>query len=75
MADHLTLLENKLEERFNKERDALTFRHVTSDWSDYNYRIGYLQAIRDVGRTIKEVRSPELEETGEIFDILAELKI
>lgn len=74
MADQLTLLENKLDERYANRRAMVVDATCVLDWPDYMFRVGYLQAIRDVGLMIKEVRNPELPvETGEIPSILEKL--
>lgn len=73
MSDHLTLLENEIEELYNKRRDAIATAGYVLSWDDYNYRSGYLQAIREIGAMAKNIRNPETtKETGEIPDILME---
>lgn len=75
MPDQLTLLENKLDEIFANGRDQLAFPGHVQSWEDYIQRRGYLTAISDVGRMIKEVRNPEVVQgNGDIPGILEEIK-
>lgn len=59
MADHLTLLENKLDDLYTPLSLRIADRAFVQSWDDYNYRAGYLTAIRDIGKLIKDVRAPE----------------
>lgn len=71
MADILTRLEDKMDERYAERRDVLAEFSTIVDWPDACYRAGYLKAMRDVGLMIREIRNPELpHESGEIPDIL-----
>ena len=73
MADVLTNLENKLDDLYKERLNQLSFGGNVPSWDDYNYRIGYLAAIRETGHLIKQVRNPELpENSGEIPSILDE---
>lgn len=75
MVDILTRLEDKLEKRYDERKEHISRAHLVLSWDDYNFRAGYLEAIRDVGLMIKEVRNPELSaETGEIPSIVEEEK-
>lgn len=75
MPDQLTMLENKLDAAYTNSLDVIAQRYGVTDWADYHFRIGYLRAIRDLGKMIKEVRNPELaQDTGEIPSILEEMK-
>lgn len=72
MGDILTLLEDKLDEAFRDRTAKISDARFVVSWDDYNFRAGYLDAIRDIGEMIKKIRSPEtaVEETGEIPSIL-----
>lgn len=73
MSDILSRLEAMMEERYVERRDQLTEFSNVRDWPDACYRAGYLKAIRDVGKMIKYVRNPVLQqESGEIPDILTQ---
>lgn len=57
--DQLTLLENKLEEKFNLAVARIADSGFVVSWDDYQHRAGYIKALRDIGQIIKEVRNPE----------------
>jgi len=69
MADHLTLLENKLEEQYVHLRDRIGDARFVKDWNDWNFRAGYLEALRDIGQMIKEVRAPDRVAAEGIADV------
>jgi len=74
MSDILTALENKLDERYFERTVKIADARNVASWDDYNFRAGYLEAIRDVGEMIKKVRNPELpDDSGEIPSILGVL--
>lgn len=71
--DILTRLEEKLDDTYKLHLERLSQGSLVPTWDDYNYRIGYLQCIRDIGILIKAIRNPELPpETGEIPSIISE---
>jgi hypothetical protein len=72
MADHLALLENKLDERYLTQLEFIADAGRVTSWDDYNFRAGYLKAIRDVGVMIKEVRAPESVPSEGIPDVLTQ---
>lgn len=71
MADHLTLLENKLDELYSTLSARIRDKRCVIDWSDWNFRAGYLEAISDIGQLIKDIRAPENVMAEGIPDILA----
>lgn len=72
-SDILTRLEEKLDDTYKLRLEQLSQGSLVPNWDDYNYRIGYLQCIREVGLSIKAIRNPELlPETGEIPSIISE---
>ena len=75
MMDHLGLLESKLDKTYEELASRIADVRFVKDWEDWNFRAGYLQAMRDVGGMIKEVRSPEAFGEGGIPDILTEEQI
>jgi hypothetical protein len=72
MADHLTLLENKLDERFLELSGRIQDKRCVADWADWNFRAGYLEAIREVGQMIKDIRAPENVAAEGIPDVFAQ---
>lgn len=75
MADNFTPLEEKLDARYIERLNQLSFGVFVPNWDDYNFRIGYLACIREIGEMIKSLRSPEkTAETGEIPSVLEEVK-
>lgn len=71
MSDPLTLLESELEKMYELRKEQLSRGELVPNWDDFNFRIGGLQMIREIGVLIKTVRNPEApKETGEIPDIL-----
>ena len=71
MADHLTQLEDAMDDIYVKSLRDIGDSQVVTNWDDYNHRAGYLRAIRNIGELIQRIRNPELPvETGEIPDIL-----
>lgn len=57
--DHLTLLENRLEQEFDLASARIADSRFVQDWSDYQHRAGYINALRRIGDIIKEIRQPE----------------
>ncbi len=74
MADHLTLLEIELDQLYSDRRELIATATFVPSWDDYNFRAGYLQAIREIGAAIKKIRNPETaNETGEIPSVMEEV--
>jgi len=73
MADLLTMLEVKLDELYTARLDYISRANFVVSWEDYNYRAGYLEAIRNVGVIIKDIRSPQpVPDRSEISNDLGE---
>lgn len=72
MADHLTLLENKLDELYSTLSARIRDKRCVIDWADWNFRAGYLEAISEIGQLIKDVRAPENAPMEGIPDILSQ---
>lgn len=64
MADLLTQLEDKLDARYKELSDRIGNPRFVKDWDDWNFRAGYLEAVRDLGNMIKEMRVPVTGEEG-----------
>ena len=77
MSDILSRLEDEMEVLFDDRRDQISRARQVTDWADYQYRAGFLDAIREVGRMLKKIRNPAAgDETGEIpgiFDTEAKI--
>jgi len=71
MPDHLTLLENKLDERYTTLMERISDPAFVTGWDDWNFRAGYLKAIRDIGQMAKDVRAPENVPSEGIPDVFA----
>lgn len=73
MSDPLTLLESELEKMYELRKEQLSRGELVPNWDDFNFRIGGLQMIREIGVLIKRVRNPEAPvETGEIPSVVEE---
>lgn len=73
MSDPLTLLENELEKMYELRKEQLSRGELVPNWDDFNFRIGGLGMIREIGLLIKRVRNPEAPiETGEIPSVVEE---
>lgn len=73
MSDPLTLLESELEKLYELRKEQLSHGELVPTWDDFNFRLGTLAMIREIGLLIKRVRNPEAPaETGEIPSIVEE---
>jgi len=71
MSDILTSLEDEMETLFDTKKEEISRAKHVIDWSDYMFRAGFLEGIREVGRLMKKIRNPQLaDDNGEIPNIL-----
>lgn len=73
MSDQLTIFENELKKLYEERKEQLAHGELVPTWDDFNFRLGTLQMIREIGLLIRRARNPEAPiETGEIPSIVEE---